>query len=334
MNFRNKWIFVVIILLITAAAMPAVVIKIGSIVPARSAWDRALTDLTKEWEKISNGEIQVKIYPGGIVGTEPNMLTSMRLGTLNGAVFTNIGLTLIVKDAFVLNAPFLMDTDAEFNYVFDHLKPALEKQFAAKGYKVMIWLLVGWDYFFSKEKVLYPEEMKKQKLSFTAVDPELVHSWKTMGYDIIPNDLKDLLMALQSGMVNAYFLPPLLAGMGQFFALTPHMLNLRLTPIIGGMVLTMKAWNSIPAKYHEPMFQAIARRSAGLYQQTQELEKEAIRVMKANGLIIHDVPADAPEKWRRSAALGMGELVDKAFSREIYEEAKALIREFKQKNGQ
>jgi TRAP-type C4-dicarboxylate transport system substrate-binding protein len=333
MNHQHMRLFAFLLLLFMIATLPAVVIKIGSIAPDGSIWGKALNDLAAECGKISGGAVQLKIYPGGIVGGETDMLTKMRLGTLGGAIFTVMGMTAIDGDTFVLNTPFLMNSDPEFNFVFDRMKPVFEKRIEAKGFKVLLWTLVGWEYFFSKDAVLYPEEMKKQKLSFTTVGPELAHAWKKMGYQIIPNDLKDLLMALQSGLVTAFYLPPLVAGTGQFFALAPHMLDLRLAPIVGALVLTDRAWKSIPEPFREPMIKAIDRISTSLYRQTERLEGDVLKTMKENGLIIHEPPADAPEKWRAAASAGMADLEGKAFSREIYEQILALLREYKQKNG-
>jgi TRAP-type C4-dicarboxylate transport system substrate-binding protein len=311
----------------------AAVIKIGSIAPSRSIWDKALNDLALEWEKITGGAVQIKIYPGGIVGGESDMLTKMRLGTLGGGVFTNIGMTEIYSDSVVFNTPFLMNTDEEFSYVFDRLKLDFEKNIQAKGYKVVFWTLIGWEYFFSKNAVIYPDDMKKEKLSFTTAGTEMGHAWKKMGYQLVPTDLKDMLMALQSGINTAFYLSPLVAGSGQFFALAPHMLNVRLAPIVGGLVLTDRAWNRIPKQYRQPMIAALARITERLYQQTQELDREALRTMSDNGLIIHEPPAAALEKWRALAALSMDELVGKAFSKDIYDRILALLQEFRQKLG-
>jgi TRAP-type transport system periplasmic protein len=335
MKQRSMQVFLLILMVIISFGieLSAEVIKIGSIAPSRSIWDKALNDLASEWAKISGGSVQLKIYPGGIVGGEPDMLTKMRLGTLNGAVFTIVGITAICEDAFVLNTPFLMNSEEEFNYIFEHMKPDFEKQIEARGFKVVMWMLVGWDYFFTKEKMIYPEDLKKFKLSFMPSGTDISHAWNKMGYQIVPNDLKDLLMALQSNMVNAFYLPPLVSGSGQFFALAPHMLRLRLAPIIGSLILTEQAWNKIPVQFHEPMIKSIAKLSQGLYQQSAALEKDALKAMQENGLIIHESPPDAFDKWRAVAAKGMDELVGKAFSKEIYERILYLLAEYKQNHG-
>ncbi len=181
--------------------------------------------------------------------------------------------------------------------------------------------------------VLYPEDLKKEKLSYTTSGTEMGHAWKKMGFQLVPTDLKDMLMALQSGINTAFYLPPLVAGSGQFFALAPHMLDMRLAPIVGSLVLTERAWNGIPEPYREPMIKAVAKITERLYQQTLDLDKEALRTMVENGLIVHVPPADALAKWRATATLGLDELVGKAFSKEIYDRILALLQEFRKIHG-
>jgi len=332
MTIRYRLALSLLAFLLLASGVQAAVFKIGSVAPNRSIWDLALADLALEWKNITHGAVQLKIYPGGIVGNESDMLTKMRLGTLGGGVFTNQGLNLIDRESVVFNTPFLMSTDQEFNYVFDRLKPDIDKRVEERGYKVIFWTLIGWEYFFSKSAVLYPEDMKKEKLSYTTTGTEMAHAWKKMGYDLVPTDLRDLLMALQSGMNTAFYLPPLVAGSGQFFALAPNMLDLRLAPIIGSLIMTHKAWNGVPSAYREAMLTAIDKISARLYQQTLDLDKQALKTMSDNGLTIHEPPADAPEKWRAQAVLGMDELVGKAFSKETYDKLLSLLKEYRQKS--
>ena len=333
MNDRRMLSLAVWLVLFCGVQLRAdIVIKIGSVAPSRSPWDKALNEVAADWEKISNGTIQVKIYAGGITGTELDMIRKMRLGTLSGGVLSAMGMEKLSRDLFVLVTPFLMNSDEEFQFVFDRLKPIFQKQIEDKGFKVLLWTQAGWSYFFCKEQVLYPEDMKNLKVSFTTEEPEIEQAWKKMGFQLVPNELKDLMMALQSGMVDAFYLPPLLAGSGQYFALAPHMLDLPLAPLFGGLVLTTKAWETIPEQYREPMLQSVFRVSEGLFESTKGLDEDALKAMQENGLIIENPPADALEKWRAAASKGMDELTDKVFSKEIYDRLISLIQEFRQKS--
>jgi TRAP-type C4-dicarboxylate transport system substrate-binding protein len=325
---KRAQIFILLIVLPTL--LQAQVIKIGSVAPDRSPWHDALKEIAREWESISQGQVKLKIYPGGIAGSEEDMIRKMKVGTLGGAVLTNIGLTKIFPDAFALSTPFMFHSEKEMEFVMGKLIPEFEEQIKAKGFQMIIWTMSGWVNFFSKHPVEYPRDLKNQKLSFTTGEPQMEQAWKKSGYTIVPNDLRDLMMALQSGMVDAFYLPPLVAGSGQYFALAPHMCSLKIAPLVGGLLIMDKIWERIPGKFKQPMEDAVDRVSAKLAVETNSLEKKALDSMKKNGLIIHDVPADSLPKWKEAAAKGMDELIGKVFSREIYEKLQRLLQEYRQ----
>jgi TRAP-type C4-dicarboxylate transport system substrate-binding protein len=327
----------IILLLVLASVLtlPAysLTIKIGSIAPARSPWDKALRELGREWTRITEGQIKLKIYPGGIAGNQEDMIRKMRMGILGGAVLVNRGFTKLYPDVYALNIPFLITSEDELNYVLEKLKPIYEKGIEEKGFKVVIWSSAGFVHFFTKEPVRYPEDMKKHKLSFTSNEPQMEQAWKKSGYHVVPNDLKDLMMALQSGMVTAFYLPPLVAGSGQYFPLAPHMCSQRIAPLVGGIVLTKKTWGKIPEKYKKEMMDVCVGLAERLYKKTVELEKEAIEEMIKHGLKIIDLPPGAMEKWRAASDKGMSELIGKVFSQEIYDLLLGYLEEFRKKNN-
>jgi TRAP-type C4-dicarboxylate transport system substrate-binding protein len=308
-------------------------IKIGSIAPLRSPWDKALRELGREWNKITGGKIKLKTYAGGIVGTEEDMIRKMRIGQLGGAGFTNIGLSILYPDVGVLNIPFLFDSEEEMLFVFEKMKPIFEKEIEKIGYKVVIWSSSGWVHLFSKYQVVYPDDLKKHKLSFAGV-PEMEQAWKQMGFHIVQNQLKDLMMALQSGMVNSFYLPPLLAGSGQYFALAPNMCSLKIAPILGAIVLTEKTWKKIPEEYKVKMVEATKSLSADLYTKTIKLERDVIETMKKNDLKINAVPPDGVKKWKEVSENGKNELMGKTFSKDIYNKVMGYLNEFRNKKTQ
>ena len=329
-----KWMKTIVLLLFMPLIGSAQIIKIGSIAPDRSPWNEALKEIGREWEKITNGLVILKIYPGGIAGDEDDMIRKMKFGTLGGAVLTNIGITDINADAFVLSTPFLFNSEKEMSFIMGQLVPIFEKQIREKGYQTIIWTMSGWVNFFSKNPVLYPQDLKKQKLSVSSGEPEMEQAWKKSGYRVVPTELKDLMMSLQSGMVEAFYLPPLLAGAGQYFPFAPHMNSLKIAPLVGGLVIVNRIWDKIPDSYKQSMLAAVQRIQAKLSGKTDALEIEALAAMKKNGLIVHEAPADSLPQWKDAASKGMDELVGKVFSREIYDRLLQMLQEYRLKNVQ
>jgi TRAP-type C4-dicarboxylate transport system substrate-binding protein len=316
-------------LAVLSSHLYSLTIKIGSVAPERSPWDKALREMAREWTKITEGMVKLKIYPGSIAGSEDDMIRKMRMGILGGAVLTNRGFTNLYPDAYVLNIPFLIITKDELDYVMEKMTPVIEKEVEKKGYKVVIFCMAGWLHFFSKQPLLYPEDMKKHKLAYTTGEPRMEQAWKKSGYHIVPIEIRDMMMGLQSGMVDAFYLPPLLAGSGQYFPLAPHMCAQRIAPLVGGIVIPKRTWKKIPDKYKDDMMKVALRISIELYEKTVKLEKETIETMKEHGLKIVDIPTGAMEKWRAAAAKGMDELIGKAFSKDIYNQVRGHLENFR-----
>ena len=316
------------------AVSGAVVIKIASIAPSRSPWDKALEQVARDWERISKGAVQVRIYPGSIAGSEQDMIRKMRLGTIQGGVFSNMGLAKIDHSLMVLSIPFLFHTRDEFNAVFDRMKPGFEKTIEDKGYKMMLWTLAGWVNFFSKSKVVDPDDLKKLKVSVTADFPELEQVWKRMGYEVVTSGANEMMIQLQSGTASATYLPPLLAASGQYFALIPHMFSPSLAPLVGGLILSDKAWDTVPAEFRQPFLDAVASAAKGLYEETMRLETDAVKMMKDNGLVVHDPSAAALVKWYEAAGRAVDGLIGPVFSKEIYDRIVGYVGEYRRARGQ
>ncbi|MGZ5423559.1 MAG: TRAP transporter substrate-binding protein DctP [Candidatus Aminicenantales bacterium] len=333
MSAVRRLVLVVLALLVSSTGLRATVIKIGTVVPERSPWDIALRDIAAEWFKISNGTVDLKIYPGGIAGSEQEMLRMMRLGTLDGVIVTNIGVTHLNPNLYVLNIPFLLNSREEFEYLMGRMEPAFVKPLEDKGIKVVLRVLAGWLYFFANEKFIYPEDFRKFRISLISGEPRLEEAFKAMGYRVIPIDIKDMMMALQSGMVTAIYFPPLIAASAQFFALAPHMLDLPASLMAGWFLLNESTWERIPESYREPMEKAVLKAAEGLLRKTNELEAEVFKVMKENGLIIHEAPADAWDRWRVLSLKAIDKMVGGAYPREIYDQAVAILEEFRKAHG-
>jgi TRAP-type C4-dicarboxylate transport system substrate-binding protein len=244
-----------------------------------------------------------------------------------------MGLALIDPDITVLSIPFLFHSREEFNAVFEKMRPGFEKSIEARGFQVMFWTLAGWVNFFTKTPVLEPDDLKKLTISVTADFPALEQVWKRMGYQVIGTN-SDLMIQVQSGAVTALYLPPLVAASGQYFPLAPYMLSPALAPLVGGLVLSDRAWAAIPADLHQPFLDATVEAAKGLYEETQPLDAEAVTMMKKNGLAVNEITPAAMVKWREAAQKAVDGLIGSVFSKETYDRAIGYLQDYRKAHGQ
>ncbi|MGB6362085.1 MAG: TRAP transporter substrate-binding protein DctP, partial [Thermoanaerobaculia bacterium] len=57
--------------LATRGVEAATVIKLATLVPDGSVWDKALKEMGADWKESSDGRVTLRIYPGGVAGDEP-----------------------------------------------------------------------------------------------------------------------------------------------------------------------------------------------------------------------------------------------------------------------
>jgi TRAP-type C4-dicarboxylate transport system substrate-binding protein len=328
---KHRWAAILLVgFLACASQAGALVIKVGSVAPEGSPWDKALKRIALDWQKISGGRVTMKIYSGGIAGDEPDMIRMMRINQIQAAAMTGSGLGKIDPNFLVYQLPFLTQTDEELDYLFEKLRPELEALLEAKGFTFLAIIKSGWLRFFSKEKVITPEDFQKLKFFVMEGSPEVDQAWKAMGFHIVPLPPNDAFAALQSGMVEVFTASPLTAAAMQWFALAPHMTDFYWSPLTAGLIITNQTWQRIPADLRPKLKEATQRSLHDLEAEIMAVEKQAIEVMKENGLVIHEIPPAALQQWKDLVEKGFGILIGDVISRDLYEKAKRIVSEYRQ----
>ncbi|MDR0376768.1 MAG: TRAP transporter substrate-binding protein DctP [Spirochaetaceae bacterium] len=305
------------------------VLKIASLVPEGSPWGRAMNQIAEEWYEITGGQVELQISHGGVLGTESAVLQQLRLGQIHGAVLTSVGLNSVAKGIITLSCPFLIRNDQELSVVLNELKPELEARLNTGGVFTLCWAQVGWIKVFSKEPVFVPADLKKQKLSASASEPEMTQAFKAMGYQMIPVSLNDTLFALSGGMIDAVCQSPIYVGSMQLFGIVKNMSSINIAPFMGGIVLSREAWAAIPRQY-QPRLQAAAKRvEQEIYRSTQRLEADVIKTMTQHGLKMNQLSPQQEQLWYDDTAKTMPSLLGTTFDRGIYERIVALLQAYR-----
>ena len=284
-----------------AGAEPAVVIKMGTLAPEGSSWHQILKTMGESWAQSPGGGVALRIYPGGVLGDEPDLVRKMRVGQIQAAALTAVGLADIDPGVAALQIPMMFDSYAELDKVRERLRPALEKRMQERGFVVLNWGDAGWVMFFAKAPFVRPDDLKKMKLFVWAGDNHAVDLWTAAGFSPVPLASTDILPGLQTGLINAFDTTPLLAASSQWFGLAPHMLDLKWAALVGATVITKKAWESAPAASHDAMLKAAIEAGDRLKAEIRTANDKAIEAMKKRGLIVQSLKPEDLAAWRKAA---------------------------------
>ena len=151
---RKITVFIIFLLIFTVTDASSLTLKLASLLPEGTEWDRKLKSMAADWSEISNGRVKIRIYSGGIAGTEPDVIRKMRFGQIDMAVLTAAGMTAINPDSFAISIPFLLETEEELDFVLENIAPDFEEGFREEGFIVLSWAKSGWINIFSKNSGL------------------------------------------------------------------------------------------------------------------------------------------------------------------------------------
>jgi TRAP-type C4-dicarboxylate transport system substrate-binding protein len=280
-------------------AADPIVVKMATLVPAGSSWNRSLQDMGQKWQQASGGKVVLKLYAGGVAGDDADVVRKMRLGTLNAGLLATTGLAEIERSVLALQIPMLYADYDEADWVADKMTPSLEAQFEAKGFVVLAWVDGGWAHFFTKTPARTPEELKSAKLFTWAGDDKYTELWKGAGFNAIPLPATEISTALQTGLVNALCTTPQVAAVMQWYNNAKNMTDVNWALLLGAVVIDKRVWEKIPTDVR-PAIQAATRETGRqLRKQTRADEIESVEAMKKRGLnVVKPGPADL-ESWHK-----------------------------------
>jgi len=297
-------------------------LRIGTLVPKNSLYHRQLMAIGESWRLAQGGTAKYLVYPDGSQGGEAEMVRRMRIGQLQGALMSVVGLREIEPSIAALQSmPLLFRNWDELDYVREKMRAGMEKKFLDKGFVVLAWGDAGWVRFFSKEAALRPDDYKKMKFFAWGSEPD-------------QPETTDILPAIQTGMITVVPSTPYFALATQIYNTAPHMLDINWAPIVGALVVTKKAWDDM-----SPAVQAAVRATsdeAGVQiraKARQEVD-EAVDAMKKRGLVVNRPNPEQLREWQAFAAALYPRIRGTMVPADTFDEVFAHLKAYRASKGQ
>ena len=278
-------------------------IKMATIVPANSSWHKALLEMGAAWSKATENRVALRVYEGATQGDERTVIRMLRPGVdqMQSSLLTLPGLAEI-DDAFnVFGMPFFFQTDAEAMHVRNKLTPLFEKRLEAKGLKLLVWGNGGWVQLFSKMPIKTLDEVKKAKLYTSEGDDKMVNWYKNNGFNPVAIRSADIPGGLKTGMINAVPMPPYPASVLQIFQDAKYMLDVRLAPLLGAIVVTNTAWNRVSVDDRAKLLEAAKAFEKSMDSAAASQDAAAVTAMGKRGLTVTPLDAKARAEFQAAA---------------------------------
>ena len=274
-----------------------IVIKMATLAPEGTEWHGLLVELGQQWKVVTDGDVRLRIYPGGVVGDERDMIRKMRIGQIHGAAISNEGMTEINPYFTTFYMPMMYQSYDEVDFVRDRLSNELLNKTEENGFKILTMVDVGWAYWFSTEPIYTPDDLKNNKIFIWAGDYKSAQLYEKHGYQPVPLAMTDVLSGLQTGLITSLGFNPLYALAQQLFGIADNMLDMKWGNLTAAIIIDLKTWNKIKPEYQESMLSVAKSIGDGFQQKNRYDSDKSVEVMKKYGLQVNTPTPEQVKIW-------------------------------------
>ena len=195
-------------------AQAAYTMNFGTVAPAGTPWSDQLDSIKKRIESKSEGQIKVKLFLGGALGSEIEMIQDVQRGErLQGGGFSTgaVGEALDIPLLQMIELPYLFNNEAQADAVLDDvLYEPTKTALSEKGIAFYSWTENGWRSFATKgdSAPTSPEALKAYKMR-SQESPVHLNMYKSLEVQAVAKPVSEVLSSLNTGIVTGFDNTPL-----------------------------------------------------------------------------------------------------------------------------
>ncbi|MBR4670564.1 MAG: TRAP transporter substrate-binding protein [Butyrivibrio sp.] len=257
----------------------------------------------EEVEKRSKGSIIIDLQPGGVLGSENDVLDTM-LGGGDTIAMSRISAFALTpyggEKSMLLSLPYtFVSRDHFWNFATSDLAQEflLEPSEKGSGIRGLFYGEEGFRHFFTAKEISGIEDLKGMKLRVSN-DPVMNGLVKGLGASPTVVDFNELYQALQTGTVDGAEQPIANYKSKAFPEVAPNMILDGHTLGAIQVVITDKAWESLTPEQQDILVEAGKVASEYNRSISEEKEKEVLDQLKADGVNIVEVDDITP--WQEA----------------------------------
>jgi tripartite ATP-independent transporter DctP family solute receptor len=278
MNFFGRRSFALAVSLVgglmAGTAMAAeVTLKLGHLANEENTWHKASLKFGEELSALTDGRIEVQVFPNESLGKEIDLINGMQLGTAEMTI-TGESLQNWAPLAALLAVPYAYDSLAEMDSVASgEIGDGIEQQIVEKAQiRPIAYFARGPRNLTSNRAIKTPDDLKGLRMRVPNV-PLFVKVWEALGAQPAPMAFSEVFTSLQNGTIEAQENPLALIKSASFAEVQDYV---NLTEHVRSWIyLTISelTWNSLSPEDQEAVLEAARR--AQEYERGLFLEDEA-----------------------------------------------------------
>jgi TRAP-type C4-dicarboxylate transport system substrate-binding protein len=317
-------------LALTAAPAAATTLKIATVSPEGSAWMELLREGARKVEAETDGRVDFKFYPGGVMGDDKAVLRKIRLGQLHGAVLTAGGLVQTYEDIQLYGLPLVFRSYDEVDYVREQLDPMLMAGLQENGFVSFGIAEVGFAYAMSKQPVTSVADVQAQKVWTPDGDPGSARALESFGVSPIPLSIADVLSGLQTGLINGVAVPPVAAIALQWHTQLDYVMDLPLLYVYGLLAVAERPFSRISEEDQAVVARVMGEVVDAVNRRSRQDDASAMAALVGQGMARTAPNPQEIAQWRAYAQRANRELVAAGLvSESLLDRTLALLEDYR-----
>ena len=246
LNLRPLWVLIAALGLSPIAQ--AASLKIATLAPEGSSWMKEMRAAGDAVKTSTDGRVELKFFPGGVMGNSDTVLRKIKLGQLNGGAFASTELTTANQDVAVYGLPFTFANLDEVRRVRQSLDPMIKAGFDKSGLVAAGITGGGFIYMMSSKPIATQAQVRATKVWVPEGDVVGRIAFEELGAPSVQLALGDVYTSLQTGLVETVGNTTTGAIAFQWATKLKMMVDLPVSYTVGILVLDKKSMARLSAE--------------------------------------------------------------------------------------
>jgi tripartite ATP-independent transporter DctP family solute receptor len=273
---------------------------------AGSVQDAYAQEFKRRIEERSSGEVQVKVYPYGTLGTSDDITEQLRMGSLQFAMASpgHLGKTIPELQVFLLHFILSDDDDVNRAAIGDpRFRAEIAPLFPEKELELLALLPEGWMVWTTQKPIRRPEDFQGVKIR-TMTSPLLLAAYEAYGASPQAMPYGEVYSALQLNMIDAQVNPVFAIEEMSFFEVTSHMIFARPALFMTTFVSNTNFLADLDPRRRTMVLDVARELDAFLFDAQKRTNAERLEVIRERkpDMVMIELTAEERDAFRRKSA--------------------------------
>ena len=280
-----------------------ITLKLGHLANEENSWHKGALKFAEEVKALTNGKVEVKVFPNDSLGKEMDLVNGMQLGTADMTI-TGESLQNWAPKAALLAIPYAFkNIEAMDKAVNGPLGEEIKKEIQEKVKVIpLAYFARGARYLTTNKPIKTVDDVKGLKMRVPNV-PVFVQFWRGVGAQPTPMAFGEVFTSLQTGVIEAQENPLALIKSASFFEVQKFVNRTEHVRSWIYLAIGEKSFNKLNAEQKQAVQEAAKRAQAYERQIMLADEQKLEAELKAKGMTFVDTDQSGFAKKAKESVL-------------------------------